>query len=80
MGKADSHDRPATRQAFVESVLSLMPVLPFDLQAARLHARQWAELATEKCLPWGRRLSKPLGIVLLASGLIIVLAMRSRSL
>ena len=50
--RADSQDRRATRQAFVESVLSLMPVLPFDLQVARLHARLWAELAA-RGLPTG---------------------------
>ncbi len=50
--RADSQDRRATRSAFVESVLSLMPVLPFDLQVARLHARLWAELAA-KGLPTG---------------------------
>ena len=50
--RADSQDRRATRQAFVESVLSLMPVLPFDLQAARLHARLWADLAA-RGLPTG---------------------------
>ena len=45
--RANSQDRRATRQAFVESVLSLVPVLPFDLQVARLHARLWAELAAK---------------------------------
>jgi tRNA(fMet)-specific endonuclease VapC len=33
------------REAFVEAVLSAFPPLPFDLLAARSHARLWAELA-----------------------------------
>lgn len=35
----------ATRQAFVESLLAVVPVLDFDLLAARAHARLWADLA-----------------------------------
>ncbi|MGD0076430.1 MAG: PIN domain-containing protein [Candidatus Binataceae bacterium] len=35
----------AKRQAFVEGLLARMPVLPFDLTAARLHAEMWARLA-----------------------------------
>lgn len=33
------------REAFVEQILAAVPVLPFDLVAARVHARIWAELA-----------------------------------
>ncbi len=33
------------RQQFVEALLGLLPVLPFDLLAARAHARIWARLA-----------------------------------
>lgn len=33
------------REAFVEGVLAAFPLLPFDLIAARAHARLWAELA-----------------------------------
>jgi predicted nucleic acid-binding protein len=33
------------RQAFVESLLSRLPTLPFDLEAARVHAALWADLA-----------------------------------
>jgi tRNA(fMet)-specific endonuclease VapC len=33
------------REAFVTTVLSVIPVLPFDLDTARLHARIWADLA-----------------------------------
>ena len=35
----------ARRETFVEQVLSAFPVIPFDLLAARLHARISAELA-----------------------------------
>jgi predicted nucleic acid-binding protein len=35
----------AKREAFVESILSVVPVVPFDLVAARVHAGLWAELA-----------------------------------
>jgi tRNA(fMet)-specific endonuclease VapC len=35
----------ATREAFVESILAVVPVLDFDLLAARAHARLWAVLA-----------------------------------
>ncbi len=37
----------ALREAFVERLLSSIPVLPFDLTVARVHARMWAELATQ---------------------------------
>lgn len=33
------------RAAFVEAVLAAFPALPFDLLAARVHARLWAGLA-----------------------------------
>lgn len=33
------------RQAFVEALLARLPVLPFDLVVARLHASLWAQLA-----------------------------------
>ena len=35
----------ARRQAFVEALLARMPVLPFDLVTARIHAELWARLA-----------------------------------
>jgi tRNA(fMet)-specific endonuclease VapC len=35
------------REAFVEHVLATLPVIPFDLVAARIHARLWAELAVQ---------------------------------
>lgn len=34
------------RAAFVEGVLAAFPTLPFDLLAARVHARLWAGLAS----------------------------------
>lgn len=36
----------ARREAFVELILAAFPPLPFDLLAARAHARLWASLAT----------------------------------
>jgi len=36
------------REAFVEGLLARLPVIPFDLLAARIHARLLAELATRK--------------------------------
>ncbi len=36
----------ARREAFVEAVLQAFPALPFDLLAARAHARLWAALAS----------------------------------
>ena len=35
------------REAFVERLLEAWPVLPFDLTAARIHAKLWAELASK---------------------------------
>jgi tRNA(fMet)-specific endonuclease VapC len=42
--RAVDEARRARRQAFVERVLDTLPVLPFDLDAARVHARIWARL------------------------------------
>lgn len=41
--RADEEHRNR-REAFVEAVLSIVPVLSFDLLAARAHARLWAGL------------------------------------
>lgn len=38
-------ERRTRRQAFVESVLALTPIEPFDPAAARIRARSWADLA-----------------------------------
>lgn len=40
-----SDEHRARREAFVETTLSAFPALPFDLVAARVHARIWAQLA-----------------------------------
>jgi predicted nucleic acid-binding protein len=37
--------RTTARTAFVETICRRLPVLPFDLAAAREHARLWASLA-----------------------------------
>jgi tRNA(fMet)-specific endonuclease VapC len=44
--RAGAPARRARREAFVERLLELLPVLPFDLTVARIHARVWASLAT----------------------------------
>lgn len=43
--RADTEGRRVRRQAFVEKVLELFPVLPFDTPVARIYARIWATLA-----------------------------------
>jgi tRNA(fMet)-specific endonuclease VapC len=40
-----SSKRAAT-EVFVEGLLERLPVLPFDLRSARVHARLWAEAAS----------------------------------
>jgi len=35
------------REAFVETLLAALPVLPFDLVTARVHASLWASLAAK---------------------------------
>jgi tRNA(fMet)-specific endonuclease VapC len=35
------------REAFVERLLAVLPVLPFDIGAARIHASLWAGLAAK---------------------------------
>jgi tRNA(fMet)-specific endonuclease VapC len=42
--RADTEDRRQQRFGFVDAVLRLIPALPFDLQAARVHARIQAQL------------------------------------
>ena len=42
--RAPVSDRRREREVFVEAVLARIPVVPFDLPAARIHARIWAEL------------------------------------
>ena len=43
--RADSPERRLRREAFVEAILGVVPLLPFDLQLARTHAQLWAHLA-----------------------------------
>ena len=42
--RADSEKRRLEREAFVERVIELFPAYPFDLNAARIYARIWANL------------------------------------
>ncbi|MGH2352206.1 MAG: PIN domain-containing protein [Chloroflexota bacterium] len=42
--QADSVERRVRREAFVEQVVQSLPVIPFDLAAARIYARIGAEL------------------------------------
>ncbi|MBI3183681.1 MAG: type II toxin-antitoxin system VapC family toxin [Myxococcales bacterium] len=43
--RARTASQRARREAFVERLLAEIPVLPFDLVVARVHATLWAELA-----------------------------------
>lgn len=43
--RADSEKRRLKREAFVEKVIELFPIYPFDLSATRIYARIWAYLA-----------------------------------
>jgi tRNA(fMet)-specific endonuclease VapC len=43
--RADSEKRRIIREAFVEKIIEVFPVFPFDLSAARIYARTWASLA-----------------------------------
>jgi predicted nucleic acid-binding protein len=45
--RADSEERRSRREAFVETLVSRLPVIAFDLIAARTHARLWARLAAK---------------------------------
>lgn len=42
--RANSAQRRARREAFVEAIFAAMPVLPIDLEVSRRHARVWADL------------------------------------
>jgi tRNA(fMet)-specific endonuclease VapC len=44
---AASSRRKLRREAFVEEILARVPVIPFDLEAARTRARIWAQLTVE---------------------------------
>lgn len=43
--RADTETRRLRRQAFVEKVIELFPIFPFDVSVARIYARIWASLA-----------------------------------
>ena len=45
--RATRSDQRNRRHAFVERLLSAVPVLPFDLVVARIHAGLWAQLAAK---------------------------------
>jgi tRNA(fMet)-specific endonuclease VapC len=42
--RADTEVRKIKRQAFVEKVIEMIPVFPFDTGVARIYARIWASL------------------------------------
>jgi len=44
--RADSERRRIIREAFIEKIIEVFPVIPFDLGAARIYAGIWASLAT----------------------------------
>lgn len=43
--RADSDLRRSKRDRFVEAVLELVPIIPVDLQVARVHSWIWANLS-----------------------------------
>jgi predicted nucleic acid-binding protein len=43
--RAASQAQRQRRESYVERLLSVLPVLPFDLVTARIHASLWASLA-----------------------------------
>ena len=43
--RADSIRRRLKRSAFVEKVIELFPMYPFDLSAARIYAELWSDLS-----------------------------------
>ena len=45
--RADGAVRRGRREAFVETILTYLPVLPFTLDIARVHARLWADLQAQ---------------------------------
>lgn len=48
--RADSARRRSRRTAFVEAIFASVPVLPFGLEVARLHAQLWADLRARGAL------------------------------
>ena len=45
--RAKTPAQRSRREAFTEGLLARLPVIPFDLIAARIHARMWAQLAAK---------------------------------
>jgi predicted nucleic acid-binding protein len=45
--RADSEKRRLTRGAFVEKIIQTFPICPFDLNAARIYAKLWSNIAKE---------------------------------
>ncbi len=43
--RADSEKRRLKREAFVEKIIEIFPIYPFDLGVARIYARIWAHMA-----------------------------------
>lgn len=43
--RADSEKRKLKREAYVEKIIETFPIYYFDLSAARIYARVWANLA-----------------------------------
>ena len=43
--RADSEARRVRRESYVERIIELFPVYPFDLAVGRIYARIWANLA-----------------------------------
>lgn len=54
--RASTAIRRARRETFVERVLESVPVLPFDLEVARVHARVWADLSRRGAMIGGHDL------------------------
>ena len=42
--RADSEKRRVKRESYVERIIDLFPVYPFDLAAGRIYARIWANI------------------------------------
>lgn len=45
--RADSEKRRLKREAYVEKIIEVFPIYPFDLSASRIYARVWAILAKQ---------------------------------
>ncbi|MCP3959155.1 MAG: type II toxin-antitoxin system VapC family toxin [bacterium] len=43
--RANTAVRRGRRERFVESIFSQVPILPFDMEIARVHSRLWADLS-----------------------------------